>query len=152
MNLNEFEDELNKSDEAAPSPLESSSDLNQIRYHLSSLKSQDLTSDERQRWAWTRFSASMKARKKKSHFFLNWSLAGAATVLLLTGTVAFNNSDNSQQESTGNQVVTLTVHAQPEVTESEPEIHAVPFYSEDAEADVIWATGYDYLPSTYELE
>jgi len=53
-------------------------------------------------------------------------------------------------------IVTILIMSQvnsgsglPEISKSQPGIYATPFYSEDAEADVIWAEGYEYIPANY---
>jgi len=136
-NYDEFEKILEETDRiSAPIPEQSESALLRLRADLK--EAVDVChdrSDFHQSAAWTRLEARMDDVSPGMPLgrMLSYFATAAAAVVV---TVVLMSTGNSGQ-------------GLPEISKSHPGIYATPFYSEDAEADVIWAEGYEYIPANY---
>ena len=136
-NYDEFEKMLNETDRIpAPTPEQSESALLRLREDLK--EATDVRhdrSDFHQSAAWTRLEARMDDVKPGLPLGRILSYAATAATAVVVTMVLMSNGDSGQ--------------GLPEISKSKPGIYATPFYSEDAEADVIWAEGYQYIPANY---
>lgn len=166
-NLAEFGDDLNRLDRPDAKDGEDARlrDLRKLREELRRMQDEEGPSEQEQIWAWTRLSSQMSPSKPR--WSLWYGLSTALAVLTLIGVIAvveMNRGPEATQESlttvaksdegisTG--PVYRTIQGRPElsVTHMRPQISVVPFHSEPAKADVIWATGYQYLSASYEVK
>lgn len=136
-NYDEFERMLEESDKIpAPAPEQSESALLRLRQDLKSATS-DLhnRSAFHQTAAWTRLETRIHEKNSGFSFgkFLSYGSTAAAAVVVTM--VLMSGGDSGE--------------GLPQISNAQPGIYATPFYSEDAEADVIWAEGYQYIPATY---
>ncbi len=136
-NYDEFEKMLKETDRIpTPTPEQRESALLRLRQDLQAAVDEDsLRSDFHQATAWTRLEARMEEPSPSMSFgrLLSY-LATAATAVVVT-VVLMAGGDAGE--------------GLPQISGSQPGIYATPFYSEDAEADVIWAEGYQYIPANY---
>jgi len=134
-NYDEFEKILKKTDQAPQ--LNSEHVLSKLRHDLkeATVGAYD-RSQFHQASAWTRLQTHI-AEDSPRRFAWGRILSymTTATVAVIV-TVALMSRTNIGQ-------------GLPEISRSQPGIYATPFYSKDAEADVIWAEGYQYIPANY---
>ncbi|GAB4240428.1 MAG: hypothetical protein OHK005_02630 [Candidatus Methylacidiphilales bacterium] len=95
-------------------------------------------SPQHQQWAWTRLQAGMSRSSWLDHFSIRWFAVGAAAAACV-GLALY------LYQPVGNDGPNATIYAKGE------KLHAVPFHSKPANADVIWVDGYEYLPASYPL-
>ncbi|MFQ3671880.1 MAG: hypothetical protein SNJ84_10535, partial [Verrucomicrobiia bacterium] len=96
---------------------------------------------QHQQWAWTRLHANAANPATGPDFLsVRWFATGAAAALGL-GLALFVLRPGAESPTT----TTPTIMAKGD------KLHAVPFHSKRANADVIWVDGYDYLPASYPL-
>lgn len=115
-------------------------ELQALKVSLQKISEENAPSDQEQRWAWTRLDARLITPTRQSGSF-TWIRAagwGVLASLALCVSVAFYNFNNP-------------LGFAPTITSSDPDLSAVYFYSKDASADVIWVSGYDYLPQDYAI-
>lgn len=87
-------------------------------------------------WAWTRLQATLRDSPSNRAGFWTWALAGAATAALaLAVLVPGDGTDQS-----------------PVAQSQSTRIWAGGYHMHEARADVIWATGYDYIPASYPVK
>lgn len=136
-----FERELEQA-LANPSIDPDQSDLARITACLRQTACQASRSPQHQQWAWTRLEAAgATAPSWRDHLSLRWFATGTVAALCL-GLIALQMVPG---KSSAEQAPSATVLVKGE------KLHAVPFHSERANADVIWVDGYDYLPASYPL-
>lgn len=132
-NISDFEKELEKLDHSGKGVLK------ELRDELRALSKEELPSGQSQRWAWTRFEAHMRgwgisAKKWWSVRAVGWGVVAMLTVWI--GVSTWN----------------APLRDLPVVTAVHPTMSAVTFYSREADADVIWVDGYDYMPESYTIQ
>ncbi|MEM1157566.1 MAG: hypothetical protein AAGH72_04850 [Verrucomicrobiota bacterium] len=136
-NYDEFEKMLEETDRIpAPIPEQRESALLRLREDLKdAVELNQDRSDFHQSAAWTRLEARMVEVKPGMSLgrILSYCVTAAAAVVV---TMVLMSTGGSGQ-------------GLPEISKAQPGIYATPFYSEDAEADVIWAEGYEYIPANY---
>ena len=124
----------------------SSEDQRELQSLCEILKSASLErqrSSQHQEWAWTRCCAQMREKQSQPSFWMvlnrnmRWLGTGVALGLVALVSVSYLNSENSGPL--------------PVVTANSESISAVPFHSPKAKADVIWVSGYNYLPASYNI-
>jgi hypothetical protein len=154
-----FEKEL---EELARTP-ERQTELARLRDQLRHVAAQDGSSGQEQAWAWTRLQARLREEEEsESHAmgwlpYFKWAALGAIGLFMVSLFVRF------QTEPSGLEVASLSPPAAlaesvpsaeeprlPTVAMANPDMHAVSFHSSEAAADVIWATGYTYLPASFD--
>lgn len=109
--------------------------LQELRRDLRSLAQVQDRSDQHQAWAWTRLREELK--KEEPSFFSLWKMrllpvTGLAVLFLVAGVLFYTSKSDLNIDSTG------------------PELFANTFKSNGA--DVVWVTGYHYIPSSYPLK
>jgi hypothetical protein len=116
-------------------------ELARVREELMRLRETVARTPQHQAWAWTRLEASLRqpAEPWWALVSLKWFTGGVA-VAACAGLALMML--RSEVVDTGWKT---TVVSQGE------KLHAVPFHSKRANADVLWVDGYDYLPASYPL-
>jgi hypothetical protein len=112
-----------------------STELSRLQTKLRLDASFTARSDQHQTWAWTRLREELKATPSHSLFSWKKYLAPslAATAVLLLGAYLLTSSRNN-----------LSIES------ISPDLYAQTFQS--GEAEVIWITGYNYIPSSYPIK
>jgi hypothetical protein len=131
-NSESFQRELDLLDSGSQAPTDLSTLQNRLRGHAADLE----RSDQHQIWAWTRLREELKSspRLEPSSIWKRWlmpSMAGIALFLLGAYLLVASRSDLSI-DSTG-----LNLYAQTFKT---------------GDAQVVWVTGYSYIPSSTPLK
>jgi hypothetical protein len=137
-NYDKFEQKLQETDRIpAPGPERADSGLLKLRLDLKQATNEDhRRSQFHQSTAWTRLEARMDDRPAGMSFgrILSY-LTTAAVAVVVTAALMSRGGDGAD--------------GLPQISGSKPGIYATPFYSEGAQADVIWAEGYQYIPANY---
>lgn len=144
MNFNEFDEKVSKihqNTEATDPEIEA---LRRLREHALDFHDSEGRSSQHQVWAWTRLESRMREERHASRWGLWYGLSAALSVVTISGIILFEGMLSSSQGS-------QTVAAGLKILKSSPTIYATPFHSKEADADVVWATGYRYLPSSYSI-
>lgn len=125
-NFKEFKNQLEKLD------ANESSDLSALQKALKN-GSNDSPSEQEQRWAWSRLEAYMATPEPEpaSFFWLRFSGWGALASLALLILVSIALSPETLRP--------------PVVLNVDSTMNAVAFHSPEAQADVIWVNGYEYM-------
>lgn len=86
--------------------------------------------------SWTRISACLReeAPSREIHLW-RWAAIGSCAVLVTLLTYTHSTSGSGPIAESRN-----------------PQIWVSGFHSSQAQADVVWATGYDYLPASYPVK
>ena len=138
MNYDEFEKKLLETARIpAPGPEHHESGLLRLRLDLKQATDEEhRRSRFHQSTAWTRLESRIDEQPASMGFMraLSYFATAAAAVVL---TVFLMSRGDASSEGL------------PQISGSQPGIYATPFHSKDAEADVIWAEGYQYIPATY---
>lgn len=139
QNYKEFEMNLQESDRAPEPPSSHSVEaLLRLRSDLREADAFLAPSAFEQSTAWTRLEARMKETSAASsafsfsRIFSYIATAGAVAAIMLLFMRGANEADEGLR-----------------IEVASPGMHATPFHSESARADVIWAEGYRYIPSRY---
>lgn len=112
----------------------------ELQEKLRGLAVEQLPSEQEQKWAWMRLEARLLAPKSSGRFifpltrFLGWGVIAALVVGL-----------GMSFWRTG------VLETPPSVASMNPSIYVVAFHAKEVNADVIWATGYDYLPASRQI-
>ncbi|MDX6766732.1 MAG: hypothetical protein SFU85_08070 [Candidatus Methylacidiphilales bacterium] len=86
--------------------------------------------------SWTRLRTCLLEENRSSDLHLwRWTAIGSCALLVLLLTLARNGSPDAPVAESRN-----------------PQIWVSGFHSAPAQADVVWATGYDYLPASYRVK
>lgn len=131
-NSESFKRELDLLDSGNPG----TGDLSRLQQNLRRHAAENERSDQHQSWAWTRLREELQSPAGQDSVW-NWqrlflpSLAGVALLLLGTHLLSGSASD-LLIDSTGS------------------DFYANTFKS--GEAEVIWVTGYNYIPSSYPIK
>jgi hypothetical protein len=138
-------------------------ELSRLREQLRQTAAQDSPSSQEQVWAWTRLQARLREEEEQTSAAwlpaLKWAAYGAIGLFMVSVFVRFqadSTGDTSLAElsPTPAALVAEAVAAGegrlPTVAMANPDVHAVSFHSSEAAADVIWATGYNYLPASFD--
>lgn len=127
--------------DASPSS-ETQRELQNLR-ELLKAASAEKRSAQHQEWAWTRCCAQMRENPSSPSlwFILNHNLRWLGTGVT-AGLVALISIQYFSASGTG---------PLPVVTANSESISAVPFHSPKAQADVIWVSGYNYLPASHTI-
>jgi len=121
---------------------ESLRELQSLRELLRSASAERQRSSQHQQWAWTRCQACMKEEASAPSFWvllhrnLRWLGTGMALALVLLCMPYLGSASGEPL---------------PVVTANSKSISAVPFHSPKAQADVIWVSGYNYLPASHTI-
>ncbi|MFH1067496.1 MAG: hypothetical protein V1746_06310 [bacterium] len=112
----------------------------ELREKLRELAVEQLPGAQEQRWAWMRLEARLLAPKDASRLFFPFlRLAGWGVVAVLALGLGASFWKNGIMERP------------PIIASMSPSINVVTFHAKEVNADVIWATGYDYLPASSQI-
>jgi len=118
-------------------------ELHSLRELLKTAAAQRQRSAQHQQWAWTRCCAQMREVPPTPSFWmlfnrnLRWLGSGVALGLIALVSLPYLHSGG--------------MGVLPVVRASSASISAVPFHSPKAQADVIWVSGYNYLPASHTI-
>jgi anti-sigma-K factor RskA len=117
-----------------------SEDTVRLGHALKECCCRETRTEQHECWAWTRLQACKReAAPSSSLFFWRSAAVGSAAVLLAMVIVS------SWQKR-------LDMPAVPVAVSQNPHVWASGFHFPEAKADVIWATGYDYIPASYPVK
>lgn len=124
-------------------PSETQRELQNLRELLKAASAERQRSAQHQEWAWTRCCAQMRENPPAPSlwFVFNRNLRWLGTGVT-AGLVALFSIQYFSASGTG---------PLPVVTANSKSISAVPFHSPKAQADVIWVSGYNYLPASHTI-
>jgi hypothetical protein len=133
----EFEDQFERFESGTQSALDP------IQARLREFDRSRTPDPQSQRWAWTRLQSRLHAPADHSDFSLirlaGWGLAAAA--VFWVGLQLLPNQGPEQTVASGPVTINST----------QPGIHAVSFNDPDVVADVVWVSGYEYMPASHNL-
>lgn len=157
-----FEKELEELDRMP----ERQAELARLRDQLRKVAAQDGASGQEQAWAWTRLQARLREEREAEAAgwlpYFKWAALGAIGLFMVSLFVRFQTDPPglavaslsepalAQPAALSAPVPSIEERRLPTVAMANPDVHAVSFHSSEAAADVIWATGYTYLPASFD--
>lgn len=116
----------------------STEELARLHQALYSARAVDRRSEQHECWAWTRLQACLQQDRSSASSLAFWRWAAIGSLALLVAALFLISRPDPSNI--------------PVVETQNPKVWVGGFHFAEVNADVIWASGYDYIPASYSVK